>query len=152
MTKKIFYSNIIKYLQHKSLKNKWLQNKFKSSNQVYILPIGSQSQHSYQESKAFVREKWNHISLFKGVHWRFINFTISYKIEDVRTQFVTIPNWYWVRTLKVQTIKFVEHGLERSGLGHWMVVRHGFYSNLHKGEPGVSDNTFFRYVLSGSGP
>ena len=55
--KKIFYSNIIKYLQHKSLKNKWLQNKFKSSNQVYILPLGSQSQHSYQESKAFVREK-----------------------------------------------------------------------------------------------
>ena len=28
----------------------------------------------------------------------------------LRTQFVTISNWYWVRTLKAQTIKFVERG------------------------------------------
>ena len=41
---------------------------------------------------------------------------------------------------------------ERLGLGHWTVVRHGFHSNLHKGEPDVSNNTFFRYVLSGSDP
>ena len=27
-----------------------------------------------------------------------------------------IPNWYWVRTLKAQTIKFVEHGCPRTRL------------------------------------
>ena len=32
------------------------------------------------------------------------------------TQFVTIPNWYWVRTLKNQTIKFVERGCPRARL------------------------------------
>ena len=32
---------------------------------------------------------------------------------------------------------------ERLGLGHRTMVRHGFYSNLHKGEPNVSNNTFF---------
>ena len=42
--------------------------------------------------------------------------------------------------------------VERLGLGHRTVVHHGFYSNLHKGEPGLSNNTFSRYVLSGSGP
>ena len=34
----------------------------------------------------------------------------------VRTQFVTIPNWYWVHTLKAQTIKFVECGYPRTML------------------------------------
>ena len=34
----------------------------------------------------------------------------------VRTQFVSIPNWYWVRTLKTQTIKFVERGYSRTRL------------------------------------
>ena len=42
--------------------------------------------------------------------------------------------------------------VERLGLGHRTVVRHGFYNNLHKGEPGVSNNTFFRYALSGFDP
>ena len=42
----------------------------------------------------------------------------------VRTQFVTIPNWYWVRTLKAQTIKFIERGLKGLALvtGQWLVV------------------------------
>ena len=31
---------------------------------------------------------------------------------NVRTQFVTIPNWSWVRTLNAQIIKFVERGLK----------------------------------------
>ena len=43
----------------------------------------------------------------------------------VRTQFVTTPNWYWVRTFEAQTIKFVERGLERLGLGHRRVDNHG---------------------------
>ena len=33
-------------------------------------------------------------------------------METVRTQFVMIPNWYWVRTLKAQIIKFVESGIK----------------------------------------
>ena len=37
-------------------------------------------------------------------------------IVVVRTQFVTIPNWYWIRTLKAQTIKFVERGCSRTRL------------------------------------
>ena len=34
----------------------------------------------------------------------------------VMTQFVTISNWSWVRTLKAQTIKFVERGCSRTRL------------------------------------
>ena len=34
----------------------------------------------------------------------------------VRTQFVTTPNWYWVRTLKAQTIKFIKRGCSRTKL------------------------------------
>ena len=34
----------------------------------------------------------------------------------VRTQFVTIPNWSQVRTLKAQTMKFVERGCSRTRL------------------------------------
>ena len=34
------------------------------------------------------------------------------ELKHVRTQFVTTPKWYWVRTLKAQTIKFVERGLK----------------------------------------
>ena len=45
----------------------------------------------------------------------------------VRTQFVTTPKRYWVRTLKAQTMKFVERGLERLGLGHRTVVSHGIH-------------------------
>ena len=40
----------------------------------------------------------------------------SYRLRDVRIQFVTIPNWYWVRMLKGQTIKFVERGCLRTRL------------------------------------
>ena len=32
----------------------------------------------------------------------------------MRTQFLTTSNWYWVRTLKTQIIKFVERGYSRT--------------------------------------
>ena len=50
----------------------------------------------------------------------------------VRSQFVTTPKLYWVRTLKVQTMKFVERGLERLGLGHRTVVSHGIHEGYLK--------------------
>ena len=37
-------------------------------------------------------------------------------MDYVRTQFVTIPNWYWVRMSNAQTIKFVERGCPRTRL------------------------------------
>ena len=43
----------------------------------------------------------------------FIKSRTQLVVKDcVRTQFVTIPNWYWVRTLKAQTIKFVKRELK----------------------------------------
>ena len=42
--------------------------------------------------------------------------TLSIMKGAIRTQFVTIPNWYWVHMLKVQTIKFVERKCPRTRL------------------------------------
>ena len=45
----------------------------------------------------------------------------------------------------------LERGLERLGLGHRTAVSHGFYGNLHEGEPDVSNKTFFLCDMSGLG-
>ena len=46
----------------------------------------------------------------------------------------------------------VERKLERLGLDHRTAISHGFYGNLHKGEPGVSSKIFFWCGLSDSSP
>ena len=69
----------------------------------------------------------------------------------VKTQFVVTPEWYWVRTLRAQTIKFVERGLKRLDLDHRTTVGLGLYGNLHGDEPSMSSKAFFRCNLSGSG-
>ena len=61
------------------------------------------------------------------------------------------PERYWVRTLRAQTIKFVERGLERLGLDHRTTVGRSLYGNLHGDEPGMSSKAFFRCNLNGSG-
>ena len=101
---------------------------------------------------------WRYFRLFNGFSEQFLCVCVCVcgdfirkALNVVRTQFVTIPNRSWVHTLKAQTIQFVKREFVRLGLGHWTVVRHGFHSNLHKGEPDVSNNTLFRYVLSSSG-
>ena len=41
--------------------------------------------------------------------------------------------------------------VERLGLGHQTMVGRGFHDNIHKGELGVSDQTFSRHGLGDSG-
>ena len=64
-------------------------------------------------------------------------------IFNVGTQFVATQKDTGLVHLRARTISFVERGLERLGLGHRTAVSHGFYGNLHEGEPNVSNKTFF---------
>ena len=79
---------------------------------------------------------------------------VSFEIlnDVVRTQFVTTPKMVLGSYVKGPNNIICRAWAERLGLGHRTVVRHGFHSTLHKGEPDVSNNTLFRYVLSSSDP
>ena len=121
-------------------KQKWSSPSYQNWYKVYYI-------HMYISTSLCSFWKWP-FDLMGGI-W-FIFFWRLCLLCSVRTQFVVIPEWYWVCMLRAQTIKFVERGLERLGLDHRTTIGCGLYGNLHGDELGMSSKAFFRCNLSGS--